>query len=122
MGIAARMMRGGVSAGMAKSINGDINSSVSAAGTTQGTATALMASINSVTTVAASSGVILPSCDIGDDVWVYNGTVTNALTVYPDSGSTINQVAANTGISLPPYTGALFKRITSTAWLALMSR
>lgn len=121
MGIAARMMRGGVSAGQAKAINGDINSTVSAAGTTQGTATALQASINSVTTVAASSGVILPSTEIGDDVWVYNGTSTNDLTVYPDSSSTINQLSANIGVLLPPYTGALFKRITSTAWLALRS-
>lgn len=121
MGIAARMMRGGLSAGMAKSINGDINSAVSAAGTTQGTATALQASINSVTTVAASSGVILPATEIGDDVWVYNGTATNALTVYPDSGATINQLSSNFGVQLAPYTGAMFKRITSTAWLALLS-
>lgn len=121
MPLAKNMMGGGIPSGMAKAINGSFNTSVSAAGTTQGTATELKASVNSVTTVAASSGVVLPSCEIGDDVWVYNGQVTNALTVYPDSSSTINQLAANTGILLAPYTGALFKRVTSTAWLAILS-
>lgn len=121
MPLARKMMGGGVSAGMAKALNGDFNTSVSAAGTTQGTATELKSSVNSVTTVAASSGVILSACDIGDDQWVYNGQSVNALTVYPDYGASINQLSANIGIQLAPYTGALFKRVTSTAWLAILS-
>lgn len=120
MPLARRMMGGGISAGMAKAINGDFNTAVSAAGTTQATATELKSSTNSVTTVAASSGVILSACDIGDDQTVYNATTT-ALNVYPDTGSTINQLSANTQIVLAPYTGAFFKRVTTTAWLAFLS-
>lgn len=121
MPLASKMMSGGISAGMAKAMNGDVNSAVSAAGTTQGTATALRACVNSVTTVASGSGVILLACEIGDDQWVYNATGTNGVSVYPDTGAQINQLAANTAVVLPPYTGALFKRMTSTAWVAVRS-
>lgn len=121
MPLAKRMMGGGVSAFQARAINGDVNPTVSAAGTTQGTATELKTSLCIVTTVGASSGVILNSCEVADDQWVYNATASNALSVYPDSGSTINQLSANTAVLLAPYTGALFKRVTSTAWIALLS-
>jgi len=120
MGLAARMMGGGLSAGQAKAINGDVNSAVSAAGTTQGTATAIKSSINLVTTVAASAGVILPSTDVGDTVEIIN-LGANVLTVYPDSGSRINAVATNTGISLGLNINCIFRRVTSTRWTTNMS-
>ena len=121
MPLSKDVMGGGLSAQTAQALAGTINTSVSAAGSSQSDATELSASINSVTTVAASAGVKLPACEIGDDVWVYNGQVTNPLTVYPDSGATINQLSANTSITLPAYTGILCKRVTSTAWLAIRS-
>ncbi len=121
MALAKEMMGGGFSALAARAINGQINATVSAAGTTQATGTALNAGHNIVTTVAASSGVRLPACEIGDEVFVYNGQVTNALTVYPDTGATINQLAANIGMLLSPYTGVMFKRATSTVWTAFLS-
>ena len=56
MAMAKEMMLGGLSWGQAKAINGQVNSSVTAAGTTITDATDLNASINVVTTAAASSG------------------------------------------------------------------
>lgn len=121
MAMAKEMMGGGCSPGMARAINGGVNAAVAAAGSTQGTATAINAGHNVVTTVAASSGVILPACETGDEIFLWNGTSTNALTVYPDTGATINQLPANIGVLLSPYTGAIFKRASSTAWWSNLS-
>jgi len=120
MGIAARMMGGGVSAFQARAINGDVAPTLSAAGTTQGTATSLKASINVITTAAASSGVILPSVEIGDEVEIMN-LGANALTVYPDSGSRVNAIATNGGFSLAINTAVKVRRFSSTRWAAYLS-
>lgn len=121
MAMTKEMMGGGLSSGAARAIQGQVASSVSAAGSTQGTATAIGAGNNVITTCAAGAGVILPSCEIGDEIFIWNGTGTNTLSVYPDSGSTINQLAANVPGNIPPYSGALFRRATSTTWWANLS-
>ena len=122
MSLASEMMQGGISAGGAKAINGTVASSVSAAGTTLATGTALTTGHNLVTTVAASSGVVLPNSEIGDELFVYNGTTTNPLKVYPPTTSaTINQLSAGTAMNLAPYTGCKFKKASATAWSAWLS-
>lgn len=119
-GLAKKMMGGGTSYGQAKAFNGDVATGLTATGTTQGTGLALNAAVNVFGTVAASTGAVLASCEISDQQYVYNGGA-NTLTVYPDSGSTINQLSANTGVSLATNTAILFKRITSTRWIAMLS-
>ena len=122
MATASEMMTGGISAGGARAINGFVNSAVSAAGTTISDATALKASHNIVTTVAASSGVLLPNSEVGDEYLVYNATGTNALSVYPPTSSaTINQLSAGVAMLLSPYTACNFKKTTSTTWHAWLS-
>jgi len=120
MALARDIMKGGFSAGSAKAINGQISSALSGAGTTQGTATSIVTSINVVTTAAASTGVILPACEIGDEVEILN-LGANTLTVYPDSGARINQVATNGGFSLAANTAVKVRRFTSTRWIAYLS-
>ena len=120
MALAARMMGGGISAAQALAINGDLNTSVSAAGTTQGTATAINAGIVIVTTAAASSGVILPACMPGDEMDILN-LGSNAVTIYPDSSSQINAIAVNTGILLATNTAIKLRRFTSTRWMGFLS-
>lgn len=123
MALALEMMRGGISAGGAKAINGagGIQASVSAAGTTISDATPLVSSTNLVGTVAAGSGVGLPNSEIGDEVIVYNNQVTENLLVYPPSSATINQLSASTGMLLPPYTACKFKKLSATVWVAWKS-
>jgi len=123
MTLALEMVRGGISAGSAKAINGagSVQASVSAAGSTISDATSLVSSINLVGTVAAGSGVLLPNSEIGDEVLVYNNQVTENLLVYPPSGSTINQLSASTGMQLAPYTACNFKKISATVWVAWLS-
>lgn len=119
-GLAKKIMGGGVSFGAAKAINGDIATTLSGAGTTAGTATAMNAAVNVFSTVASGSGAILASCEIGDEQWAYNGGA-NALLVYPDTSSQINQLAVNSSVSVPTSTVMWFKRITSTRWIAMLS-
>ena len=120
MALAKDIMGGGFSAGQAQAIAGSRNTSVSAAGTTQGTATTLTASFNAVTTVAASSGVILYDGSLGDSIIVYNGGA-NALTVYPPVGDAINQIAANGGVLLATNTMMILHKTTNSQWNAILS-
>ncbi len=113
-------MKGGLSAGTARAINGQVNSAISAAGTTQGTATALTASDNVVTTAAASSGVILPNSEIGDEYNILN-LGANAVTVYPPTSGQVNALSANTGFQLATNTAVKVKKFTATRWMAFLS-
>jgi hypothetical protein len=83
------------------------NSSITAAGTTQGTATQLASSINVVTTVPASSGVKLPTAEAGMRIIVRNSTST-ALNVYPNTGAAIEPALANAPYTLNATTSMEF--------------
>lgn len=121
MALAKQIMGGGLSAGQAKAIAGSTATALSGAGTALATGTAINSAFNVFTTVASGTGGTLPSTEAGDSLWVFNNTGVNALTVYPDSGSTINQLSANIGILLSPYTGVIFSRVSSTGWIANLS-
>ncbi len=121
MGISANVMRGGYSAGQAKSLNGAIATGLTAAGTTITTALDLAADINAIGTCASGAGVQLPICEVGDYLVVYNGGA-NACNVYPDaSTSQINQITVGTAHVLGVSTSCMYFRISTTRWLANMS-
>ncbi len=120
MATARDLMKGGMSAGTAKAMGGQTNMTVSAAGSTQGTATALTATNNFISTAAASSGVLLATEELGSDVWIYNGGA-NTLTVYPHTGGKINVASTNAGVSLGTNTLMILKRFSSTQWIAIVS-
>ena len=121
MATASDIMRGGFSSGSAKAINGQAHPTVSAAGTTISDATDLRASINVITTAAASSGVQLPNGEIGDEVEILN-LGANAVTVYPDTASSrINALSAGGGFTLATNTAVKVKKFTSTRWMAFLS-
>lgn len=91
--------------------------SITAAGTTQGTATQLVAAMNNVTTVASGTGVNLPASSAGLSIVVQNNGA-NALLVYPFQGATdtINGVAATQGVVLFPGAVGVFNCTTAGAW------
>ncbi len=95
-------------------------SGLSAAGTTQGTATVITKQTNQFTTVAASSGAILPSPEQGEFIFIANAGA-NALSVYPASGHSINALANNAAFSMAVGKNALFWAATSSKWYALLS-
>lgn len=98
---------------------------ITAAGTTQATATQLGAALNQVDTVAGSTGVNLPlstgkhntPCQFC--VLINNGA--NTLQVYgaQSSSDTINGVAAGTGISMPASSYGLFVTVKGGAWFLI---
>ena len=95
-----------------------VSSAVSGAGTVQGGATVLTTSLNNVTTVAAGTGVILPTTAAGLRIVVRNGGA-NALKVYPTGTTTINAAGAGVAFSLDVGAMIEFIAMTATNWYTL---
>lgn len=91
---------------------------ISAAGTTQGTATALTASFNEITTVAAGQGVVLPSPEAGEIMLIANQGA-NAMNVYPASGHSINNLTTNASISVASNSRKLLFSTSGSKWYSL---
>jgi hypothetical protein len=100
MAIASQMMALGIAAEASKAIGGTVAVGLTATGSTQVTALLLPAAINAIATAAAATGVILPSNSTnGDQLAIYNGGA-NTVNVYPPVGGTINNLAANTAVTI----------------------
>lgn len=112
-----RLTVNGISAQAARAIVGTHNAAVSAAGTTQATATALPADINYCTTVGANSGVIIPPSNPGDSGVVRNGQAVNALSLYPPVGGTINELSQNAAYSVAAPATAMWYCVSPTQFL-----
>lgn len=120
MAMAKEIMQGGFSAISADAIQGNVNLTVSAAGTTQGTATAINTSSVYISTAAASSGVILPAVQQGDWIVIYNGGA-NAVTIYPPLGAKINSLGTNAGALLATNTACIYFCFSATQWVCDLS-
>jgi hypothetical protein len=91
-----------------------ISAAVSAAGTTQGTATALVSNINNVTVVtAAAAGVRLPTAVAGMRILIRNSDSLDMLSIYPATGGTINALSANAAFTI--IAGATIELVATTA-------
>ncbi|QJW98683.1 hypothetical protein [Frigoriglobus tundricola] len=89
------------------------------AGGGQGTATALTAMNNRVTTVATTGdSVILPTNFPGMVIGVFNAGA-NACNVFPDTGSNINGASANAAYALASGKNAVFYCLASGVWHAI---
>jgi hypothetical protein len=84
------------------SLTKSVAGTVTAAGTTQGTATALTKTINMITTATASQGVKLPSAVAGLTIKVINTTAVT-IVVYPNTSDVIDGGTVNVGVNLSPY-------------------
>jgi hypothetical protein len=121
MALQARLVASGLSAQNAAAIQGTVGNTLTATGTTQGTALALPGDVNRFTTVGANSGTILPAMNPGDAAIIFNGGA-NALSVYPPTGGQINAVGANTAYSVATATPlCLVFCVTPLVYLALQS-
>jgi hypothetical protein len=93
-----------------------INASVAAAGSTQGTATALTKEINVISTVTSgANGVVLPTAVAGM-VLIVNNTSANTLNVYPASGGVINSGSTNAAYSHVSNASLQYYATSSTQW------
>lgn len=124
MALAKERMGGGLSAGAAKAIGGAY-AAVTAAGSTQGTATSVKASMAVVAGADGTKGVVLPAGEVGDEIWIFNNA-GSTLKVYPNSGAAISVAgtglgSANAAFSQLTYKATIYKKVTSTQWLAVTS-
>ena len=92
-----------------------VGTGISAAGSTQGTGTALTKEINIVSTVSSGQGVVLPTAVAGMVVTITN-TSANSLLVYPASGGYINSLAQNAGFTQGTSATLQFIAPTATQW------
>jgi hypothetical protein len=94
------------------------STAVAAAGTTQGTATALTAQINNVTTgIDGTAGVILPTpAQAGLRIFIRNGSASLSLNIYPHSGGNIAGTGVNAAISIEFATVLEFIAFDTTNW------
>lgn len=119
--LAYKVLGAGLSPFAVSAMCTDAKTGISAAGTTQGTATGLTNAVNYVGTVAANSGVILSSsAAAGDCQVVFNGGA-NTLKIYPDTGAQINAAGANNAVSLLVNTAAELWRCSTTQWVMVTS-
>jgi hypothetical protein len=94
-----------------------ISAAVSAAGTTQGTATGLVSNINNVTVVtAAAAGVRLPTAVAGMRILIRNSDSADTLSIYPATGGTINALSVNAAFTLAAGSTTELMATTSTQW------
>jgi len=100
------------------------SNALTATGSTQGTALALPSDFNIFTTVAASTGAILPAsgpqCQQTDNFVVVNHGA-NALSVYPPTGGKIANGTANAALSVPANKTAFFLSLGSGNFAASLS-
>ena len=98
-----------------------VGTAISAAGTTQATATELTAADSEVTTVAANAGVVLNRLFApGEEQAIFNAGL-NSLKVYPPVGMQFIALPVNTAILLSINTGVLFRCVSTTRIFGVLS-
>lgn len=100
------------------------SNNLTATGSTQGTALLLPSDFNVFTTVAASTGAILPAtgpqCNLADTFIVVNHGA-NALSVYPPSGGKIANGSTNAALSVGANKTAWFLSLGNGNFAASVS-
>ena len=115
MAFPSRVQGSGQSGGSAQAICGDVSASVTAAGSSATDAQSVSAVVTRVSTAAASTGVKLPVAEVGAMMVVRNDGA-NTLTVYPQTGATINGSASD---SIAAGKAHLFFGTSPTTWVTL---
>lgn len=119
MSTVAELMTGSAPLALADRLGQGAASTVAAAGSTQGTATALVSTFTLISTAPASSGVVLKQARGQPETVVYNGGA-NTLTIYGNGTETINGIAAATGVSLPSHKAAILIA-NGNQWIGIIS-
>lgn len=120
MALAADLVQIGIRSQQADFL-GDVQSdAVSAAGTTQGAGTALTNDIIRVSTATAgvNDALTIPLIATCKKSWkVVRNDSAATVNVFPGSGQTINNLAANASIAITANNALMFFRVSSTKWI-----
>lgn len=118
MALKTELMAKGAQAFLANSLGFDTAATgLTATGSNQAGALALISNFSVFTTVASSTGALLPSALAKAPYVIYNGG-SNPLTVYPNGSETINNGA--TSFSVTNGKSATFWA-AGTQWIAVLS-
>lgn len=115
------LMGSGLSAQAAKAVAGTAGT-VTAAGTTQGTATRLSYAANAVSAASSQTGVVLPTAAQGSmpgDVVYIRTTSSTAASVYPGGSDTLN--GSTSAISVAQNKMLTCVRFTNSTWGAMVT-
>lgn len=96
-------------------------STINAAGSAIGNATAIANRVSIVDGADDTKGVILPAATAGDEYFVYQTDATHGLKIYPQVNSTINDGTANAAIVIEGKTLAHFIATSTTNWAAIFT-
>jgi len=118
MAFPSRIQGSGQSGLSSTAIAGDVAAGLTATGTNAGTSTQLSAVYNVVTVVTSSAaGVKLPTVEIGALCFVANDDSADSLTVYPQTGSTIDGAAS---VAVAAGKRRFFVGTSATTWVSLL--
>lgn len=123
MALQIDLMGVGMPAEQAILLGQGVLTTVTGAGTTQGTATAISSSASSITSAASATGAILPSAATITRIFFLQNSPSSTAdaVVYPPSGGRINNLATNAGVTVPIGQTLWIQRQSSTQWLAVGS-
>ena len=102
-------------------VSGDVAVGLTAAGTTQGTATVMTADNVSVTTsTGAANGVLMKIGNESENIsLVVSGSAAYGVNWYPPSGMQLNYATANLPLYVPPGRAAIAKFLNNTHILVI---
>ena len=95
-----------------------VDALVTAAGTTQGGATALTKTVSIVTTATADQGVVLPTAAAGISATIVNTTAVN-IKIYPNTSDVIDGGTVNVAVNLAPYSSVQLVAQDAIDWFRI---
>jgi hypothetical protein len=95
-----------------------VGTTITATGSTQGTATPLDKSVNVISSAATGTGVVLPTATAGMSIYITNSSA-NTVKVYPASGASINTGATNASVDLSSNVTVQLIAPTATQWFSV---
>ena len=99
MTTAGKLQTQGIRSQQAKAILGDVESAITATGTTAADAYAIKASITVLSAGAGTTGIVLPVAAASDNFKIVNQSGSNKI-LYPPTGGTLNDAAIDASITL----------------------
>ena len=102
-----------------QTVQATVNDAVTAAGTTQATATELESEWNVITGGIANTGVVLDGFNIGVSTTVFNAS-GSAKNIYPPSGMKIDALATNAAYSLGNGKQQTFSQVSTTQFYSVI--
>lgn len=120
MAILDHVISTGISPFTATAICGGVTT-LTAAGSTQATATLLGSGSGYISIVSSSGkGVQVPSCGIGSEIYIFNGGA-NSAHVYGQTGEAIGAGSANAAFVVATKKSVLLKKVSATAWGSILT-